>query len=57
MICSMKKPQGAGGHVSVPVRERVRHRQQLAAAVAYERDPERRRIVADLQRASLQKID
>ena len=31
-----------------------RHREQLASALAYERDPERRRIAADLQRASLQ---
>jgi len=32
-----------------------RQREQLATAVAYERDPERRRLAADLQRASLQK--
>ena len=31
-----------------------RHREQLATAVAYERDPERRLVAADLQRASLQ---
>ena len=30
-----------------------REEQQLAAAVAYERDPERRRVAADLQQASL----
>lgn len=32
-----------------------REQQQLAAAMAYERDPERRRVAAGLQRASLQK--
>jgi hypothetical protein len=32
-----------------------REQQQLAAAIAYERDPERRRIAADLQRASVRK--
>ncbi|HEX9496276.1 MAG TPA: hypothetical protein VGA38_11010 [Candidatus Limnocylindria bacterium] len=32
-----------------------RQRQQLAAAMAYERDPERRSVAADLQRASLQR--
>ncbi len=32
-----------------------RQREQLAAAIAYERDPERRRIAADLQRAALRK--
>lgn len=32
-----------------------REQQQLAAALAYERDPERRKIAPDLQRATLQK--
>ena len=32
-----------------------REEQQLAAAMAYERDPERRKVAADLQRAALQK--
>ena len=32
-----------------------REQQQLAAAMAYEQNPERRRIAADLQRASLRK--
>ncbi len=32
-----------------------RQEQQLAAAIAYERDPERQQIAADLQRATLQK--
>lgn len=32
-----------------------RQEQQLIAAVAYERDPERQEIVADLQRAALNK--
>lgn len=55
MMCSMKKTPRSSGRVSVPVPVRVRERQQLAAAIAYERDPERRRVAADLQRASLQK--
>lgn len=33
-----------------------RHQQQLAAAAAYEKDPERRRVAADLQRASLKSV-
>jgi hypothetical protein len=32
-----------------------RHREQLAAAIAYSRDPEQRRIGPDLQRAALRK--
>lgn len=32
-----------------------REQQQLIAAIAYERDPERRSVAADLQRASGQK--
>ncbi len=32
-----------------------RQQQQLAAAIAYERDPERQEIAADLQRSALNK--
>lgn len=32
-----------------------REEEQLAAAAAYERDPERRKVAVDLQRAALQK--
>ena len=54
-MCGMKKTSRSSERVAVPDPKQVRQQQQLAVAIAYEHDSERRSVAADLQRASLRK--